>query len=96
MSSFYATGKHAIGECQRCGFVYKLSALRPDGENNLLVCRDCFDIKHPAKTPIDTRDAMVLRRPAPDLDAVAARELDDDRPLGEILFGAGNYFGEQP
>jgi len=96
VSRTYATGKHAIGECQRCGFVYKLSRLRPDGETNLMVCGACYDIKHPAERPIDVTDAVALRRPAPDLDAAAANVITDARPLGEVLFGAGGYFGEQP
>jgi hypothetical protein len=92
----YARGKHAVGQCQQCGGKYKLSALRPDGQTNLMVCGGCYDIKHPAERPVRTDDAVALRRPAPDLDAAASRVLDDDRPLGEVLFGAGNYFGEQP
>jgi hypothetical protein len=92
----YATGKHSVGFCRRCGDKVRLNQLRPDGQNNLLVCAPCFDIKHPAETPVRTDDAIALRRPAPDLDVVASRTLDDDRPLGEILFGAGNYFGTQP
>lgn len=96
MSNTYATGKRAIGLCQRCGFVYKLNRLRPDGETNLLVCATCYDVKHPAEEPVNVSDATALRRPAPDLDEANANVLDDDRPLGEILFGAGAYFGEQP
>lgn len=96
MSNFFAMGRHAIGNCSRCGFKYRLGQLRPDGENNLLVCDECFDIRHPAKTPINTADAQVLRRPAPDLDATASRALVDDRPLGEVLFGTAPFFGEQP
>ena len=96
MSRTYATGKVALGECRKCGFIYKLSALRPDGENKLLVCKDCYDIRHPAKRPIDTSDASVLRNPAVELDADEGRELADDRPLGEILFGDQPFFGEQP
>ena len=94
MSRLYASGKHALGECRRCGFIYKLAMLRPDGENKLLVCRECYDIKHPAKTPIDTRDPQALRNPAHELNLAESRVLADDRPLGEILFGADNYFGE--
>lgn len=95
MSRRYATGKNAIGLCQRCGFQYKLSQLREDGETNLLVCTPCYDIEHPAEKPIDATDAISLRRPAPDVDAVASRVLEDDRPLGQVL-GFDNYFGEQP
>lgn len=92
----YAKGTHAVGYCRRCGDKMKLSRLRPDGENNLLVCPVCYDIKHPAESPVRVDDAVALRRPAPDLDVTASRTLDDDRELGEILFGAGNYFGTQP
>ncbi len=93
MSNTYATGKHSLGECRRCGFIYKLSALRPDGETKLLVCKECFDIYHPAKRPIDTSDATVLRNPARELNLAESRELTDARPLGEVL-GFDNYFGE--
>lgn len=94
MSNTYATGKRAIGLCQRCGFVYKLDRLRQDGENNLLVCATCYDIKHPAEEPVNVADAMALRRPAPDLDEANANALDDDRPIGVVL-GMTNFFGEQ-
>ena len=94
MSSF-ATGKHAIGLCQRCSFVYKLSALREDGEGNLLVCSSCWDEYHPSKRPVRTADAMALKRPAIDLDADNANVISDARPLGEVL-GFTYYFGEQP
>lgn len=92
----YATGKHAIGLCQRCGFVFKLSKLRADGETNLLVCDPCWDEKHPAERPVRVDDAISLRRPAPDLDAEASREIpaEYDMPLVEYLgWPAGSYFG---
>lgn len=93
MASIYAKGKYAIGECRRCGFIYKLSMLRPDGENKLLVCKDCYDIRHPAKKPINTSDATALRNPATELNLEEGRTLTDDRPLGEVL-GFDTYFGE--
>ena len=93
MSRKYAKGNHALGLCQRCGFQYKLSQLREDGDTALLVCNSCFDIAHPAETPIDATDAISLRRPSPDVDATASRVLEDDSPLGEVL-GFENYFGE--
>ena len=94
MSGGFATGKHAIGMCQRCGFVYPYLTLRKDGYTNALVCNTCYDIKHPAEEPQDVSDATALRRPAPDLDATASRVLTDSRVLGEVL-GFTNYFGEQ-
>ena len=94
MSRGYARGNHALGLCQRCGFQYRLSQLREDGDTALLVCSSCYDIEHPAETPIDASEAIVLRRPSPDVDADSSRVLDDDRPLGQVL-GFDSYFGEQ-
>lgn len=92
----YARGKHAVGECQRCGEKVKLNALRPDGQTNLLVCADCYDEKHPSETPIRTDDAVALRRPAPDLDAIQANAIPPayNTTLAEALgWPAGSYFG---
>jgi hypothetical protein len=92
----YAKGTHAVGQCQRCGGKTKLNQLRPDGDNGLLVCADCYDVYHPAKRPIRTDDAVALRRPAPDLDAEASREIPAqfDEPLVDALdWASGTYFG---
>ena len=90
----FAKGKHAVGYCRKCGDKVKVTQLRTDGQTNLLVCGTCYDIKHPAETPVRTDDAIALRDPAPDLDVAASRAFNDNRPIGEVLFGAGNYFGE--
>jgi hypothetical protein len=92
----YATGKRAIGYCRRCGDKVKLSTLREDGQNHLLVCPSCWDMKHPAERPVRTDDAVALRRPAPDLDAVASRTIPPafDEPLVDAFGWAdGTYFG---
>lgn len=92
----YAKGKYAIGMCQRCGEVVKLGQLREDGQNHLIVCGSCYDIKHPAERPVRTDDAVALRRPAPDLDAEASREIPTayDMPLVDYLgWPSGTYFG---
>lgn len=94
MSNAFATGKNAIGQCQRCGFVYPYKTLRKDGYTNSLVCGACYDTEHPAERPVNVADAQALRRPAPDLDAAASRVLDDSRVLGAVM-GFTNYFGEQ-
>jgi hypothetical protein len=83
----YARGTHAIGLCQRCGFVHKLSQLREDGQTpGLLVCDTCWDMEQEAEAPIDVTDATALYHPAPDLDATASRTLEDDTPLAELLW----------
>ena len=90
----YAKGYRAIGECQQCGFKFMLSQLRSDGQKpNLLVCRTCWDRKNEAEYPIDSSDATALYHPAPDLDAVASRALDDDTPISDLLFPNEPVFG---
>ena len=90
----YARGKLSIGECQRCGFRFKLAQLRSDGQYpNLLVCRSCYSIKNEAEYPINLTDATALYHPAPDLDAEASRVIIDDTPLAEIVFPDEPYFG---
>jgi len=46
-----ATGKHALGTCDRCGQVYKLNELRRETQNfttlNNRICPECFDPDHP-------------------------------------------------
>lgn len=87
----FAKGTHAIGQCQRCGFVYKRSKLRQDGDTRILVCATCYDIEHPAERPRAMHDAVALQRPAPDLDADASRTI----PTGPLVteLGFDQYFG---
>ena len=93
----YASGKHAVGYCKRCGEKTKLSALRSDGQiPGLLVCGDCYDMKHPAEYPVRTDDAIALRDPSPDLDAVTSRAIpvQFDEPLVNAFgWPSGTYFG---
>ena len=47
----YAAGKKALGDCDRCGFTYKLNSLKYEIQdsirNGLRVCVQCFDKDHP-------------------------------------------------
>lgn len=74
MSAKYASGKHALGICDRCGLTYKLLELREERVKRMptgvLVCPPCYDPDHPMntfgeKSPID---GEALRRPRPDTD----------------------------
>jgi len=75
MGRAYASGKHAIAECDRCGFRYKLKQLRQltikTKKVNILVCPECFEQDQPqlqvGMKPID--DPQALRNPRPDLNA---------------------------
>lgn len=91
----YAKGAHALGECQQCGFRFKLAQLRSDGQvPNLLVCRTCWDKKNEAEYPVNLSDATALYHPAPDLDAVNSRVIIDSTPIGELVFP--NYATTEP
>tara|TARA_R110002020_G_scaffold392560_1_gene602847 strand:+ start:267 stop:593 length:327 start_codon:yes stop_codon:yes gene_type:complete len=72
MSNRFASTKRAIGECDICGFRYKLRELRNiirRGNNtNLKACPYCFDSDHPQNQlgmhPVD--DPQAIRDPRPD------------------------------
>ena len=90
----YARGKIALGECQRCGFRYRLSQLSSDGQYpGLLVCRPCWSKKNEAEYPVNLTDAIALYHPAPDLDAVNSRVLEDSTPLATLMFPGEPAFG---
>lgn len=73
MGNRFASGKHAIAECDRCGQRYKLKELKKQviktKTYNLLVCPTCWDPDHPqlqlGMYPVD--DPQGLRDPRRDL-----------------------------
>lgn len=72
MPNRFASGKHAIAQCDRCNFRYKLNELRKlvikTKNVNILVCRSCWEPDHPqlqlGMYPVD--DPQALRNPRPD------------------------------
>ncbi len=72
MGNRFASGKHAIAECDRCGQRFKLKALRREviktKTYELMVCPECWDPDHPqlqlGMYPVD--DPQGLRNPRPD------------------------------
>ena len=68
----FASGKHSIAECDRCGFQYKLSQLKElvikTKNVNILVCPECWEEDHPqlllGMYPVN--DPQALRNPRPD------------------------------
>jgi len=70
--SVYASGKHAHGICDRCGFVYPLRKLKAQvidsKESGLLVCSSCLDIDQEQLQlgKIRFEDPQSLRDPRPD------------------------------
>ena len=63
----YASGKHSIAICDRCGFQYKYTQLREEW-NGFRVCSECFEPKHPQLEPVrHLADPEALRHPRPDV-----------------------------
>lgn len=68
----FASGKHSIAECDRCGFQYKLSQLKElvikTKNVNILVCEECWEPDQPQLSiglyPIE--DPQAVRNPRPD------------------------------
>ena len=93
MANRFATGKLALGICDRCGLTYYLKELRKEivkGKiNNLKVCPDCFDPDHPqlhlGELPID--DPQALRDPRPDQADYGDSRAQIVPILGVISFG---------
>jgi len=72
MSNRFASGKNSIAICDRCGFQFKLTALRKEiiktKVYNLLVCDECWDPDQPqlqlGMYPVD--DPQAVREPRTD------------------------------
>lgn len=72
MPNRFASGKKAIAECDRCGFRYRLRALKrlviKTKTTNILVCPTCWEPDHPqlliGMYPVD--DPQALRNPRRD------------------------------
>ena len=62
----YAKGTKALGICDRCGFSYKLNALKYEIQNGtrngLRVCNSCFDVDQPQLKvgQLNTSDTQAL------------------------------------
>lgn len=73
MSAKFASGKHAIAECDRCGFRFKLKQLKAltikTKMVNILVCPECWEEDQPqlqlGMYPVS--DPQAIENPRPDL-----------------------------
>jgi hypothetical protein len=72
MPSQFSSAKHAIAECDRCGFRYKLQDLKQlvikTKNVNILVCQTCWEPDQPQLSlglyPVN--DPQAVRNPRPD------------------------------
>lgn len=66
MAKGFASDKHALGECQRCGVKMLLKFMLNDGYYpNLIVCPSCWEPRHPQESLPNVEDPVSLYRPAP-------------------------------
>lgn len=78
MGNRFASGRNSIAECDRCGFRFKLTALRKETVKTkireILVCNICWDPDQPqlllGMFPVD--DPQAIRNPRPDRSYVAS------------------------
>jgi len=62
----YATGKHSLALCDRCGQQYDYVTLRKEW-TGFRVCPECFEQKHPQLEPRTVRfEPEALWHPRPD------------------------------
>ena len=106
MPNRFASGKHAIAECDRCGQRYKLKQLKKltikTKQVNILVCPECWEPDQPQLSlgmyPVD--DPQALRNPRPDITyQVAGLDVEGDPSGGSRIFqwgfapvGGASYF----
>lgn len=75
MGNRFASGKHSISECDRCGQRFKLKQLKSlvikTKNVNILVCPECWEPDQPqlqlGMYPVD--DPQAVRNPRPDFNA---------------------------
>jgi len=84
----FASGKNSIAMCDRCGFQFKLTALKKEIQKtkiyNLLVCPQCWDPDQPqlqlGMYPVD--DPQAVRNPRTDSTYVTAGVNTAGSPTG--------------
>jgi len=84
----YASGKKALGICDRCGFTYKLNELFYQIENSIRngqrVCTECLDEDQPQLKlgELNTSDAQSLYNSRPDSGKAESRRYYAFDPIG--------------
>jgi hypothetical protein len=93
MPNQFSSGKHAIAECDRCNFRFKLKQLRKltikRTQTNILVCPECWEKPHPqlflGEQPVN--DPQAVRNPRPDTSyVVSGLDVEGDPSGGSRVF----------
>lgn len=98
MPNQFASGRHSIAECDRCGQRFKLKQLKSltikTKKVNILVCPECFEYDHP-QLKIGTfpvNDPQAVRNPRPDVSyLVSGVDVDGDPSGGSRIIEWGWY-----
>jgi len=61
----YASGKHALGICDRCGWQCRYLDMKKEW-TGLKVCSECYESKHPQLTPAKVFETESLFEPRPE------------------------------
>jgi hypothetical protein len=88
MPNRFASGKHAIAQCDRCSFRFKLKDLKrliiKTKNVNILVCKECWEPDQPQLSlgmyPVD--DPQAVRNPRPDTSYIVSGIGPDGSPEG--------------
>ena len=94
----YASGQHAFGFCDVCGFRYPLGELKSEVENyskvNILACPECWKSDQPQNHlgTIRMDDPQALRNPRPPIGIAASRSLTGFDPVRGVE--GVTYLGE--
>lgn len=93
MGNKFASARHSIAECDRCGFRYKLKDLKiiviRTKATNILVCPTCWEKDHPQNMqgmyPVD--DPQAVRNPRPDTSYAESRDIQWGwNPVGMVNY----------
>jgi len=104
MANRFASGKNSIAECDRCGFRFKLTALKKlvvkTKTYDLKVCPECWEPDQPqlllGMYPVD--DPQGVRDPRPDLSYQVSGLLADGYSGGgsRVFQWGGTQLGVHP
>ena len=88
MGRRYATGRNALGICERSGKKMLRRLLVHDGQYpDMLVAPDEWDPKHPQEYLADVSDPEAIHNPTGDPDKEAAKDDDTTDIFDPDLFG---------
>ena len=96
MPNQFASGRHSIAECDRCGQRFKLKQLKSltikTKKVNILVCPECWEFDQPQLSiglyPVN--DPQAVRNPRPDVSyLVSGLDVDGDPSGGSRIIQWG-------